>query len=287
MRPGEYSTKRAIRQRHARDFAYSKKLLAAAHKLHRLLCTKEVRPVLNRSKAVAIGLWMKICKQYRSILVLSELGLVEDAEVIARSLFESTQWTLFVVKRNIRLSRGWATAPTRPRGGFSTKFRAEVYLARHALNEEKLRNVWRSKQGLKRPAGALSQAMGDMVQTAETWLGSVWMTWLRDKKKSAGAFKVETMAANVGLAKWYDAVYRRQSHIAHAGDALNHLDAGRASMTIDATLGADIERVPEPLCLANAMCLQAAHAVNARFCLGFDTSLKQLDAGALAVLKGP
>jgi len=84
MRVGEQTTKRAIRRRFPEDFEYSEKLLVAAHELHGLLCAKDVRPAQNHAKCVVVGLWMKICKQYRSILVLYELGLVEDAGAKSR-----------------------------------------------------------------------------------------------------------------------------------------------------------------------------------------------------------
>jgi hypothetical protein len=226
---------------------------------------------------------MKICKQYRSILVLCELGLVEDADVIARSLFESAVQTLFVLKRNIRLRRGWKNAPKPPRGGFSAEFRAKLYLAHGVLNEQKRVRLCQNKRGLKRPTRRAVEPVNSMVKTAHHWLGRARMDWLGNDKSKA-AFGVEMMAANVGLGRWYDAVYRPQSAIAHAKDALHHLDVGDSQMTIDANLGADIERATVPLHLANAMCGHAAHAVNARFRLGFDATLKKLAAGAQAVV---
>ena len=282
MRPGEQATKRTIRRRFPEDFEYSEKLLVAAHELHDLLCAKDVRTTQNHAKCVAVGLWMKICKQYRSILVLCELGLVEDAEVIARSLFESELWALFVAKRNVRLRRGWKSTPKRPRGGLSMEFRAELYSAREALNKQKRLNVWKNKRGLKRVAHRISEAVTRMVQDAESLVGADWMAWLRDK--SSGAFKVETMAQNLGLSRWYDAAYRPQSTIVHAGDALTHLDPGNAPMEIDAQLGADIEQAAGPIRLANAMCVHAAEVINARFRLGFDKTMEDLAAGARAVL---
>lgn len=284
MRAGEQTSKRTIRRRYPEDFEYSERLLAAAHKLHGLLCDKGVRPSQNHAKCVAVGLWMKMCKQHRSILVLCELGLVEDAEIIARSLFESMVQTFFVVKRNVRLRRGWQNTPERPRGGFSMEFRAKLYLARDALNEQKRLNVWKNKPGLKKAAHRISQAVAGMVQDAESFLGAPWMAWLRDKRRSFEAFKVETMSHNLGLSRWYDAVYRVQSTIAHAGDAVNHLDLGSEPMTIDAQLGADIDRVQGPMHLANALCGHTAEVINGRFRLGVDETMKDLAAGARAIL---
>jgi hypothetical protein len=122
-----------------------------------------------------------------------------------------------------------------------------------------------------------------MMKTVEGWLGRSWMDWLEDKKKSTSAFKVETMAVNVGLGRMYDAVYRPQSAIVHANDALQHLHVGNAPMTIDAHLGGDIERANGPLRLANAICGHAADAVNDRFGLGFYVPLKELAAAAQAL----
>ncbi|OHB78776.1 MAG: hypothetical protein A2V98_21665 [Planctomycetes bacterium RBG_16_64_12] len=282
MRPGEASTRRTIRRRYTKDFAYSEELLTAAHKLHGLLCDKDVPPAQKCSKVVAVGLWMKLCKQYRSILVLCELGLVKDAEVVARSLFESAVQTLFVLKRNIRLRRGWRNAPKPPRRGFSAEFRAKLYLARNALNLRKQVNVWQSKRGLRRATRPAVKPVAGMVKTAQSWLGPAWINWLESDKCKA-AFTVEMMAVNVGLGRWYDGVYRPQSAVAHANDALDNLDLGKRPMTIDAHLRPDIERATVPLRLANVMCVHAAHAVNARFGLGFDATLDELAAGAQTV----
>ena len=282
MRSGEFTAKRTIRRRYAEDFAYSERLLVEAHRIHRVLCERDVPPGQNSAKTVAVGLWMKTCKQYRSVLVLGELGLVEDAEVIVRSLFETTIQTAFVLKRNIRLSRGWGTAPKAPHGGYSTEFRARLYLARQVVNEEKRTKAWHGRVGLKTSARRVSDAVAEKVRIVETWLGPAWVEWLRCR--SMAAFKVETMAGNVGLARWYHAVYGPQSTIAHAGDALTHLRATDDATTIDAKLGADIDSVPGPLHLANAMCGLAARFVNSRFRLGLDRTLADLAAGAQALL---
>ena len=284
MRASEQTTKRSIRRRFPEDFECSEKLLAVAHELHGLLCDKDVRPPQNHAKCVVLGIWTKICKQYRSILVLCELGLVEDAEVIARSLFESMLQTFFVVKRNVRLRRGWENTPKRPRGGFSMEFRAKLYLAHNALNEQKRLNVWKNKRGLKRAARPLSQPVAEMLQYAESFVGAAWMAWLRDKNKSFDAFKVETMSDNLGLSRWYNGVYRRQSTVTHAGDALTHLYPGNTPMEIDAHLGAGIERATEPLHLANALFGRAAEVINARFRLGLDKTMKDLSVEARALL---
>ncbi len=254
MRAGEQVTRRAIRRRFPKNFEYSEKLLAAAHELHGLLCDKDVRPSQNHAKCVVVGLWMKMCKQYRSIIVLCELGLVEDAEVIARCLFESAVQTHFVLKRWPKRCQGWASAPGLPK---SIELRADIYLARYALEQQKRLNVWKDSHGCKRVARKITRPIADMVDAAESMIGTAWMSWLRDTKFSA-AFRVETMARNVGLHRWYDTVYRPQSAITHSNDALDHLDPGEEPLTIDSQIRADIDRAVEPLHLANALFGKAA-----------------------------
>jgi hypothetical protein len=268
MRGREDDVRDMIRILHGETISFCERLLANAHELHARLCNKEVRRSQEGAKAVVVGLWTKTCKQYRAVLVLSELGLVEDAETIARSLFETTIQILFVAKRNVRLTRGWKTAPMPPRGAFSMEFRAQIYLARTVLDDKKRLNVWQQTRGCKRPAKRMQAAVDEMVAWAESDIGTKWLQWLRDSAKSRTAFQVETMAHNVGLARWYATVYRTESTIVHAADATQHFDAGSEPMTVDVSLGPNIEGATTGLKLANALVETAMSVINARYYLG-------------------
>ena len=226
-----------------------------------------------------VGLWIKMCKQYRAMLALCELGLVEDAETIVRSLFESTLHIHFLLKRWPKRSQGWRTAPRLPK---AIEVRADVYLARDALEEDKRLNVWKNSRGCRRAARRIAPAAAAMLASAESMVGCDWMKWLRSDQ-GKGAFKVEMMSKNFGLQRWYDAVYRTQSRIAHGGDALDHLQPSDPPMTMDAGIGGDIQGAAGPLRLANALFGRAAQLIDWRFSLQMRKQFKNLADGARAL----
>jgi len=268
MRAGEGTTRRHIRRLYHQEFLDGDRRLLAVHEFHGLLCDKNFPGSQKCPQTVIVGLWAKICRQYRSILVLCEIGLTQDAEVIVRCLFESTVQLLFVTKRNIRLPGRWKNAPKIPRTRFSMEFRARLYLARDLLNEQKRLNVWKKTQGLKRMARRLAASVNEMVHTAEELIGHEWMQWLEKTPLS-----VESMAKNVGLSRWYEAVYRLQSPIAHANDALSHVQPDDMQMTVDASIEPDWQGAMEPLRLANELIRLAGGSVSARFGLEFNKHL--------------
>lgn len=278
MRRGEPGIRRTIRNQHEETIAFHERALVLCHALHTELCKKLVPASRERAKAVAVGLWTKMCKQFRAILVLSELGLVEDAEVACRTFFECVLQTLFVVKRNVILKRGWSKAPKPPRGGFAMEFRAEIYLARSVLDDRKRVNVWKRTPGCKRVAKKIAAAVDEMASWCEGHVGKRWMNWLQDGKQSGDAFRVERMAENLGLGRWYASVYRLQSSIVHAGDATRHMDADDEQMAVDVRLGPDVESAAKPLQLAIALMGRALEVTNARFQLGLEKTIREMAA---------
>lgn len=276
MRPGESTTKRRIRKEHPKQFALADRFLAVIHGLHGLLCDRQVERRLWRPQVITHGLWIKICKQYRSIIVLCELGLVEDAEVIARSLFESVLQVVFIVKRGIRVERGWSNAPKPPTGGFSSGFRATLCVVRPIIQAHRKATHSQKKRGLRRVLRPILAATAGQVDLAKALLGMEWFEWLSNKGASKNAFSVETMAGNLGLARYYEVIYRWQSEIVHAADALNHLSLGEQAMSIDATIAADGSRAVDPLRLITGLVGFAAEAIDSRFRLGYNETLREL-----------
>lgn len=285
IRKGDDHVREAIRTRHGKAFSFADRLLAACHQLHGRLCDKDVAKPRERAKAVAVGLWTKLCKQYRAVLVLCELGLTDDAEVIARSLFESSLQTAFVVKKNVKLRRGWKSAPKPPRGGYSMEFRAELYLARTVLDDRKRVNVWKQMPGRHRMARRVEREVDEMMNWTEAHVGRVWMKWLTDKD-SRNAFQVETMAENLGLARWYAFVYRPQSSIAHAADAARHMDSGNEPMTVNVRLAPDVAGAAGPLRLANGLIGSAMAVVDTRFNLDLGEVIREMAKESQSDLDG-
>jgi hypothetical protein len=186
----------------------------------------------------------------------------------------------FLLGRWPKLSRGWRTAPGQPT---TIELRANIYLARDALEDEKRLKVWKNCHGCKRLARETAQAVADIVASAESMIACDWMKWLRSKE-AKGAFGVETMANNLGQQRWYDVAYRPQSQIAHARDALAYLYSGQAPMTIDADIGANVDGAVEPLHLANALFVGTARLINWRFGLAMRRQIKGLTDRAMTLI---
>jgi hypothetical protein len=266
-----------IRDSHRATFEYTDRLLRESYRLHSLFCNKKASQQQQRAKLVLIGTWTRMCKQLGGVLILCEWGLTEEAHVIARSLFESTLHTLFVTKKNVRLRRGWGTAPKAPRGRFSMPFRAEIYIVvKQLLNHRKMVTVWGRTPGTRRAARKHEPIVDAAFKQAEGKIGTAWMAWLWDSKKSGGAFQVETMAQNLGMARWYNMVYRTQSIPTHAADAINQFDLSDEGSPIRPRLHPDVAGASGALGLAIELVQIAMRAINGRFDMGLDETIGEL-----------
>jgi len=110
------------------------------------------------------------------------------------------------------------------------------------------------------------------------------MKWLRGDC-GKGAFKVEQMAKNLGFQRWYNAVYRPQSKISHALDALQHIMPGEETMTIDADIAPNIDQAAMPLYLANDLFLISAHLIDWRFGLKMRNKINGLFQKSLTLVR--
>ncbi len=66
---------------------------------------------------VGLGLLARACKQYRAVGAMSELGLGDVADSLARMMFEAMLAVHFVLRTGVNLTRNWVPfdpVPTRP-----------------------------------------------------------------------------------------------------------------------------------------------------------------------------
>lgn len=61
--------------------------------------------------AIGLGLVAKACKQFRAIGHLVEMGLGDDADGVARMLFETMLAASFILRRRVSLKRNGARVP--------------------------------------------------------------------------------------------------------------------------------------------------------------------------------
>jgi hypothetical protein len=267
-------TRRALRTRFAVDFNFARRVLELGYEVDKSLCDEHSSKFGNEAKAVCIGVYTRLCKQYRGIHALCELGLTDDAEILVRSMFESSLVTLFLLRRRVVFRNGRRLPPTPPKGGLTVAFRVKLFVADQALKERKMVRAWLGTPGLRRKGKSLAHPVNDRVATEEKRLGSQWMCWLKDGILLG--LSVETMARNLGMARWYAQIYRPQSSKVHGSDALDHLDLDDVRQLITPKLGPDVDSTTEPLCLANELFLTATDVINRRFRLRYDDKIRDL-----------
>jgi hypothetical protein len=167
---------------------------------------------------VALGLAAKMCKQYRSIIALVELGLGEDASSLARAHFESMLAVQFLLRRRVSLKRGGKKLPPVSGKPLTTRFRTQLYVANALFHDRKLINGFAVTPGMKRDTGAEVRAFVDAnAVTAEAVIGKEWAD--RVKERGYSGLSVEHLACSLGYQGLYASLYRVTSRVIHANDA--------------------------------------------------------------------
>lgn len=274
MLPGEHRARQLLRRAFSSDFALARQVLELGYRVHHDLCEEETSRFGNLAKGICVGLYTKMCKQYRSIHALCELGLTDDAEILVRTMFETCLSVLFLLRKRAILRHG-KRLPPKPIGGqFSVSFRAELYTADQALQLDKRVRDWLSTTRLKRNGKRLECVATDWVDTARKAVGDDWLKWL--KTGSTFGLSIEIMAKNLGMGIWYSAVYRPQSAKVHAADADQHLESDDFLPVITPKLKPNTTTTTMPLRLANILIMMAGDLINSRFRLGHDEGIRSI-----------
>lgn len=171
------------------------------------------------SYRVGHALCFKACKTYRSVLHLSQIGASYDADVLVRTLFETTLATLFVVFRNVALE-----IPDFPDDELTSDCRARVYLAFGTMQEYRdfLRKRFDPRFGTA--IAITEERLRRSSEKAESVIGPFWASRQKRSRTYSG-FKLNDLAEKLDpmLSKWYAGIYAHQSLPTHALDAANHV----------------------------------------------------------------
>lgn len=106
-----------------------------------------------------------MCKQYRAILALSELGLGEDANCHTRMMLESMLAMQFILRRKVVLKAG--KIPLAAIGKTSSRFRADLYMANDAFQRRKHLRCVHETPGFKRTISKAGVLLAD--ENAKHW----------------------------------------------------------------------------------------------------------------------
>jgi hypothetical protein len=175
------------------------------------------------ARSMALGLYAKACKQFRTIILVAEAGFGGEVTVLTRALFETALALEFLMKQQVVLKREGAAVDIDPSRPLTTDFRAQLYGARAALVAEKQLKEWGARPELKGSMKLLGDP-GTIAAQAAAAKAAVGEAWWKALRKGQAGLTVKDLADSLGVTPYHVMVYGDQSEVAHAGDAFRHFD---------------------------------------------------------------
>jgi hypothetical protein len=178
---------------------------------------------------VCLGLFVKACRQFRSVQHLCQAGLGSDAHALTRNLFETWLALMFVARRRVTLKQGKKRLGSVGKRALGSRLRARLYLANAAFESERVVKDWESTVGLKRSAKVKldGQSIRMGAADAATAIGAEWTKRLKEKKSYSG-LNLRELAHSFRVDAAYATLYRSASWSTHAVD-LNQFLANTAN----------------------------------------------------------
>lgn len=268
MLPGEEETRRILREEYAEDFQVAREILELASRVLGSLCADEPRRFGHLAKTLCVAGFTKLCKHYRSIHALCELGLTQDAGILLRTMFEAFLRVEFLLCR-----KPPALGRSAPKDRLTVSFRAKLYVLEDAIRLEKYVRMLKGNAELRSHGAQLEVESGQRLTEASTLVGQGWMDWLRNR--TMFGLSTADMARELGWDDWYVGLYRWESRGVHASDFEQHLASDEHGM-ITPTLYPDTETTTLPIRMANELLLATSDLVNERFRLCYGEPIAQL-----------
>ena len=274
MLPDEQEVRRELERKFGHEFGLSRDVTEFALSVLDGHSRHEVGLHRVNVKAVCVSLFARLYQQHRSVHVLCELGLTNDAFVLVRAMFETLLRVSFVLRP------GEAFQPKKGLPGWtescspSVDFRAMLYVAEVAIRDEK---YVRSAKKPPRWKGEF-QASHDVAQTrldkATAQVGAEWMDRLQNG--SMFGLSVIDMARDLDLEWYYDVVYRALSGKVHASDSFDLLSTDESARVVTVNLAPDTDSTTIPLRMAMDLLLEAATVMGEPFKLNCGKDIKRL-----------
>lgn len=218
---------------------------------------------------VALGLYVKACRQIRGIQLLCEAGLGSDAYALTRHLFETTLALSFVLSPRVVLRQDGKRLPKVKGRPFSTRFRARLYIANLAFERERMLRRWKATKGLKRRGVTTLdvKAIQKRAQDGAAVIGPEWTARLR-RSRSYSGLTIKDLAASLDFRTSYETFYRMSSWPAHAIDA----DAPfTGEFTLD--IAPSARGVAKAISSASLLILKCCDDLNSALRLGKDADI--------------
>jgi hypothetical protein len=198
-----------------------------------------------------VGLLTKACKTFRSIQILCERGLIDDADALTRVLMENAVAIAFILQK-------------KPRE------RVRIYHAHTIAQSIKILNDWKNTPGLKRKAtkkvmkqtndALAARAKGLPVGTdfKHHWSGK------RNLQEAVKALRGDVM---------YATLYRFTSSTTHASDFGAHVEIEEGSGDRVWQIEPKAQGFEAPSYAARELLWNAANRIDQRLGLGFSAML--------------
>ena len=223
---------------------------------------------------VALGLAAKMCKQYRAVVALAELGLREDADALLRMHFEAMMAMQFLLRRKVSLREGGKKVPAVPGKPLTTRFRTQLYIANDMFNGKKFLDGLLRTPGLKRD---VSKEFKTAIEAdAKNWEGVIGLDWTKRLKKarSYSGLSIIDLADSLGYGRIYQSLYRTASSAVHANDAARFVDTdGDGSLVFKAAPSG--EGLGFTLRFASLFLIRGVEAVDDRFGFGMAAKIEE------------
>jgi hypothetical protein len=198
-----------------------------------------------------IGLMAKGSKTFRSIQILCERGLHDDANALVRVLMETTVAIAFILQKKSRE-------------------RTLIYHAYGMAQSIKMLNHWKTTPGLKR------KATKAMLKQADDALAS-YMKRLPPgtdvKRHWSGKASLQEAVKALGADVMYATLYRFASSISHAADFGSHFEADPASDDLIWEIEPQVRGFEAPSYAARELLWNAANRIDQRLGLGYAATL--------------
>lgn len=268
MLPHEPSVIDTLRREYGKEFAAMDRFHDAAVALlaPEGLNTEPPKCVDSAVHMAGIALYVKTCKQFKSIQILCERGMGSDADSLVRNLFESMINLLFILRPRVTLKKDGKVVPV-PNNTFPSKLRARLYIVHTLRQLGKTVNACAATSGLKRLAAPTRAQFDPIWQQMEEEIGA---DWSKRQRNGLAGLSLLHLAESLRLSRMYAMVYRTASSSVHATDLLSHLGFDDADSPITLTFWPTIESIQQHI-MGASMCLyKCMNSFNSRFRLGRD-----------------
>lgn len=198
-----------------------------------------------------MGLLTKATKTFRSIQILCEHGLPDDANALVRVLMENMVAIAFILQRKSRE-------------------RVTIYHAYTLAQQIKMLNDWKSIPGLKRKV--TKQEFKQANQALAKWTKGL-PTGTDFKHHWSGKPNLREAMKALSLEKLYATLYRFTSPIAHASDFFGHVQIDPASGDRTWEIEPTNKGFKAPSYMARQLLWGAANRIDQRLGLGFSAAL--------------